>query len=55
MANLNSFSVYLLNKEDYTQYKDLVVDGVKTKTERVEKFKKLLEMTEEYKRKNQYV
>lgn len=31
MANLNSFSVYLINKEDYTQFKDLVVDGVKTK------------------------
>ena len=31
MANLNSFSVYLINKEDYTQYKDLVVDGLKTK------------------------
>lgn len=33
MSNLNSFSVYLINKDDYTQYKDLVVDGKKTNIE----------------------
>ena len=32
-----------------------VLNAGKMKTERVEKFRKLLEMTEQYRRKNQYV
>jgi len=50
-------SKYRIEEHDYLNWLKAnrkVLNSGKMKAERVEKFRKLLEMTEQYKRKNQY-
>ena len=56
-SNKRSPSKYRIEEHDYLNWLKAnrkVLNAGKMKPERVEKFKKLLEMTELYRRKNQY-
>ena len=56
-SNKRNPSKYRIEEHDYLNWLKAnrkVLNSGKMKPERVEKFKKLLEMTEQYRRKNQY-
>ena len=57
-ANKRNPSKYRIEEHDYLNWLKAnrkAMNAGKLKPERVEKFRKLLEMTEQYKRKNQYI
>ena len=56
-SNKRNPSKYIIEEHDYLNWLKAnrkVLNAGKMKPERVEKFRKLLEMTEQYRRKNQY-
>ena len=57
LGNKRNPSKYRIEEHDYLNWLKAnrkVLNAGKMKPERVEKFRKLLELTEQYKRKNQY-
>ena len=57
-SNKRSPSKYRIEEHDYLNWLKAnrkAMNAGKMKIERVEKFRKLLEMTEQYRRKNQYI
>jgi len=57
-ANKRNPSKYRIEEHDYLNWLKAnrkAMNAGKLKPERVEKFRKLLEMTEQYRRKNQYI